>query len=811
MNKIIEWVKKYYIYIISFIIPFFIFLIFIYVKDIAPFGNNTLLKYDLLFQYVPMLDNIFNNAVSEGNFLYSFNYGIGQPIFKVFFNYCSSPFNLFLLFFNKSNIMSGITFLIAFKCSLISLSMSIFLSKKFDKKNLLVVALSLLYAFSGYFQAYYFNIMWIDGMIFLPLIVLGIENICNGKSNKLYIVSLFLMIWSNYYIAYMICLFCVVYFFMFLFYKTKIRKDFKKEDVNLFKKKIFVFVGSSILVGLFSAFFLIPYLYGISSIDSINIQRYFPANENYIYKVNFINFILAHLDSVEPSILLDKGFYSPNIYCGVFSVFLFVSFLFNSRLTINTKFTYLIILLFVVLGFFFSPMDHIFNAFHIPNDIPYRYSFLYTFVFIVMSSYALFNYDYRSKNNYIIFFFLLFSLISFLFIDFDIITREALILNIFILVLYFGVITFIRFEILFYILFFVFVIVETFFNTYNYYPINSTKLDTHYYVDSCVSDSFRCANSFENFANSSLIYDTFGVSSFSSVEYGYVVEFMSNFGLKNNNVNSYNYNKVSEFFDILMSINKKSNLMFPVSNDLKNFSFVDRSNKNFSVNNLNNIAKHAFGVDDLIYNYEKDYEIEILFEDNDFIIEKYIVNTPLVFDLYNVDFILYNEYMFALNTNFKNYDFLSYNRAFNYNGVWVNKVNLNDIFIIGRYKNDNSSISVFNEDDNKLKNILDYIGKSNTKIIENKEYYIKVSSYVYDEQIMYTSIPYDEGWSVYVDGEKVDTYKIMDSLLGFDVEKGEHIIELKYQIPLFVECFILSFSSFVVYILFNFILKRKVS
>ena len=68
--------------------------------------------------------------------------------------------------------MSGITFLIAFKCSLISLSMSIFLSKKFDKKNLLVVALSLLYAFSGYFQAYYFNIMWIDGMIFLPLIVL---------------------------------------------------------------------------------------------------------------------------------------------------------------------------------------------------------------------------------------------------------------------------------------------------------------------------------------------------------------------------------------------------------------------------------------------------------------------------------------------------------------------------------------------------------------------------------------------------------------------------------------------------------------
>ena len=194
MKKVKGFIKDNYLFILSFFMPFLIYMIFLMMRDIAPFGDNTILKYDLYHQYAPMLDNLFNNALKEGNFLYSFNYGLGQPFIKMFFNYCSSPFNLILLFFNKSNILSGISVLIGFKCSLSSLMMSYFIAKKFNRKSLIVVALAMLYAFSGYFQAYYFNVMWLDGMIFLPLIILGIENICNGKSNKLYIISLFLII-----------------------------------------------------------------------------------------------------------------------------------------------------------------------------------------------------------------------------------------------------------------------------------------------------------------------------------------------------------------------------------------------------------------------------------------------------------------------------------------------------------------------------------------------------------------------------------------------------------------------------------------
>ena len=45
---------------------------------------------------------------------------------------------------------------------------------------------------------------------------------------------------------------------------------------------------------------------------------------------------------------------------------------------------------------------------------------------------------------------------------------------------------------------------------------------------------------------------------------------------------------------------------------------------------------------------------------------------------------------------------------------------------------------------------------------------------------VYTTIPYDSCWKVYVDGERVETYMLTDAMLGFDISKGTHSVELKY-------------------------------
>ncbi len=45
---------------------------------------------------------------------------------------------------------------------------------------------------------------------------------------------------------------------------------------------------------------------------------------------------------------------------------------------------------------------------------------------------------------------------------------------------------------------------------------------------------------------------------------------------------------------------------------------------------------------------------------------------------------------------------------------------------------------------------------------------------------VFTTIPYDEGWNIYVDGEKVELVKTLDALLAFDITPGDHTIELRY-------------------------------
>ena len=47
--------------------------------------------------------------------------------------------------------------------------------------------------------------------------------------------------------------------------------------------------------------------------------------------------------------------------------------------------------------------------------------------------------------------------------------------------------------------------------------------------------------------------------------------------------------------------------------------------------------------------------------------------------------------------------------------------------------------------------------------------------------MMYTSIPYEKGWSVYVDGAPAKTQAFADTMLMIPLTKGEHTIEMRYR------------------------------
>ena len=107
------------------------------------------------------------------------------------------------------------------------------------------------------------------------------------------------------------------------------------------------------------------------------------------------------------------------------------------------------------------------------------------------------------------------------------------------------------------------------------------------------------------------------------------------------------------------------------------------------------------------------------------------------------------------------------------------------------------------------KSWIEEMKKNQLEIITyKKDNYIKGKINVTkDKTTLFTSIPYDDGWRVFVDGKKVKYDKLLTAFIGVDLTEGEHIIEFKYIPKGFIIGSIISFISLFGTILYIF--KQK--
>ena len=384
MKNIFNFFKKHKLYLLTFLISLLVIIILFILNNVIPFGKNSLLAVDFFHQYGPMLGELHDRIKSGNNLIYSFNVGLGIPFFRNFLNYMSSPFNLIMIFFSKEGVLTSFSFIIGLKAVFSSCTLVYFLSHKFKTKSLLLIPLGVLYAFSAYYTAYYWNIMWLDGMVFLPLITLGIEYIINEHKWKFYTIWLAIMLIANYFIGYMICIYSVIYFIAYCIKKANFKRSKIKTELKQILKKGLIFAGASLLAGMIASIFLIPLYQSLESISATG--GTFPTSQ--YYKFTIEDFLKYHLTGTSSTVFASDPINAPNISAGILSVFLLLCFIFNSKITLKTKICYASILLFIIVAFFYAPLDYIMQAFHVPNDLPYRYSFLYTFTLIIMGAYA---------------------------------------------------------------------------------------------------------------------------------------------------------------------------------------------------------------------------------------------------------------------------------------------------------------------------------------------------------------------------------------------------------------------------------------
>ena len=286
-----------------------------YLNKVTPFGEHSLLTIDFFHQYGPMLAELWDRVINGQSLIYSFRMGLGLPIFRNFFNYLSSPFNIIMFFFNRNSILTSYSFIIGLKAVASCITTSIFLNKKFGK-NYLFISLSLLYGFSAYFVAYYWNIMWLDGMVLIPLITLGIENLITKEKTLLYIISLAIMLFANYFIGYMLCIYSIIYFVFYLILNTD------KFEFKVVVKKCLLFGISSLLAGCLCAIFLIPLYDALKTTSSIGGKM--PLSQYYAFTIK--DFIFNHLSGVGSTVLKNSKTLAPNISIGILPIALLLGF-----------------------------------------------------------------------------------------------------------------------------------------------------------------------------------------------------------------------------------------------------------------------------------------------------------------------------------------------------------------------------------------------------------------------------------------------------------------------------------------------------
>lgn len=265
------WCNENKLYFLAFILPVLSMLIVYFIKDVFPFGDQMYLRSDCYHQYTPYLEILKDKLRSGGSLFYTWEIGAGMNFMAIAAYYLSSPLNLLTILW-PSNMADIVSFFIVVKMGLAGFSATYYLTKRFGNKNISSVVFGMVYALSAYFAAFSWNIMWLDCMWLLPFIILGLDKLVNEKKCKMYCISLALGIFSNYYIGIMLCIYSVIYF-VYLLCVSDFDTTLGKLKARLLVFKDFVLY--SLLGGCIAACTILPEYFNLLTTKSADSS--FPA------------------------------------------------------------------------------------------------------------------------------------------------------------------------------------------------------------------------------------------------------------------------------------------------------------------------------------------------------------------------------------------------------------------------------------------------------------------------------------------------------------------------------------------------------
>lgn len=842
--------KNRYVFLTTVLATVCIAVIYV-IFSVFPFGSITVMRMDLYHQYGPLFAELYDRIVEHKSLLYSWITGGGSSFLGNYLNYLSSPLSFLIFLFDKEDISYAITFIVALKCILSATSFSYYLKKSFNKDNYFLSAFGILYAFSAYFLAYYWNVMWLDAMIMLPLIALGIEKIFKTGDIKLYTVSLVILFFANYYMGYMCCIFAVLYFFV-CFINTY-SNDGKLNENAVYEKKystkalmnnVFInrgvkFAFASIIAALICAITLVP-VFMILKNSSATSGTFPQTFKSYF---DLLDLITSHFALLETTIRSSGDNVLPNIYTGILTFILLPLFLVNNKIKLKEKATYVVLIIFFVFCFNNNCAEYIWHAFHFPNDLPYRYSYMYSFIIAVMGYKTILNFK-GIKVKDIAYTGL--AIISFVIICQKFLTNKmtnsTIYATIIFVTLWCGFLFLLKNKnaqkktVSFVLV--TFILCETIISSIVGLPLNQdnknykenykTYTDAINYIDNKDSGFYRTELCYLNTRMDPAYYGYNGISVFSSMAYESYSQLQSSLGMQGNKVNSYTYNTQTPVYNMMFNIKyliQTDVSLAPSSNLYKKIYTTSDKKSNVYESKYNLPIAYCVNskIDDWVTDEGNPFEIQ-----SDFVklatgysnLFKPVEYNSTDFDAVSGDDVTENgTYWLEKSDSSSNYgtetvslsptidgNLYLYVKSSDLKTITVNSEKVSDITQSMEYayildlgyhnKGDEVLVSLdastmesestsfdfycYTADDTVVKNMYNSLAGNSLNVESYSDTTIKGTVKAKENCYLYSSIPYDDGWSVYVDGKKAETFEIGGTLLAIELTPGQHKIEYKY-------------------------------
>ncbi|MBQ2729886.1 MAG: YfhO family protein [Clostridia bacterium] len=375
------WQNKKYL-LLCFAVPALVMLAMYLCFEVYPVGEASVLVLDLNGQYVYFFEGLRDIIYGDGTLLYSFSRALGGEFIGIFAYYLSSPFSFIVALFPKEMITEALLLMFLLKTGACGLTFGIYIEATRKRNRVSTVIFATMYALCGYAVVMQHNTMWTDNLILLPIVMLGIENIIKYGRYRMFIISLAMAVFSNFYIGYMTCIFVALYFVYYYFANSPEERNPRGERLHLLKSVGRITLYSVITIAICSALLLCTYY-------SLTLGKTTFSNPNYAFEQKYDwldllpKFFIGSYDTVRPEGL-------PFVYSGTLTLMLLPLYFIAPHIKVREKVASGIMILVFLVSFNITTIDLFWHGMQRPNWLNYRYSFIFCF-FIILLAYKAFE------------------------------------------------------------------------------------------------------------------------------------------------------------------------------------------------------------------------------------------------------------------------------------------------------------------------------------------------------------------------------------------------------------------------------------